>query len=39
MPKRITTVRLITVSILKKVEGKSQFGDVALKDGAKKQRI
>lgn len=39
MPKRITKVWLIAVSLFQKVEGMSQFGEIVLKDGAKETRV
>lgn len=39
MPKRITKVWLIAVSLFQQVEGMSQFGEIVLKDGAKETRV
>jgi hypothetical protein len=39
MPKRITRVWLIAVSLFQKVEGMSQFGEIVLKDGATETRV
>lgn len=39
MPKRIVRVWLIGVSLFQKGEGKSQFGEMVLKDGSKKVQV
>lgn len=39
MPRRITKVWLIAVSIFQQVEGRGQFGEIVLKDGAKETRV
>lgn len=39
MPKRITRVWLIAVSLFQKVEGRSQFGEIVLKDGSRQTPV